>query len=65
MYVLEKFKHRILKAFEVTAVQSSYNRKIDMYSKYRENKVLALIKTNVTYKWSNAQTRNLHHPCSP
>ena len=38
MYVLAKFRLYILKAFEVTALQSSSNRKIDLYSKYKENK---------------------------
>ena len=36
MYVLAKFQLHILKAFEVTALQSSSNRKIDLYSKHRE-----------------------------
>jgi len=36
MYVVAKFQLCILKAFEVTALQSSSNRKIDLYSKYRE-----------------------------
>ena len=35
LYVLQL---GILKAFEVTALQSSSNRRIDLYSKYRENK---------------------------
>jgi len=41
MYMLVKFQLRILKAFKVTAVtlQSSNNRKINLYSKYRENKL--------------------------
>ena len=38
MYLLVKFQLRILKSFEVTVLQSSRNRKIDLYSKYRENK---------------------------
>ena len=36
MYLLVKFQLSILKAFKVTALQSSSNRKIDLYSKYRE-----------------------------
>ena len=52
---------RILKAFEATALQSSSNRKIDLYNKYRENKLQALTKTDVTYEWSEAQTRDLHN----
>ena len=34
MYVLAKFQLHILKAFEVTALQSSSNRKINLYGKY-------------------------------
>ena len=62
MYLLVKFQLCILKAFEVTALQSSSNRKIDLYSKYRENKLQVLTKTDITYEWSKAQTRDLHHP---
>ena len=58
MYLLVKFQLRILKAFEVTALQSSSNRKIDLYSKYRENTLQALTKMGVPYEWSEAQTRN-------
>ena len=36
MYVLAKFQLRTLKAFEVTALQISSNRKIDLYSKHRK-----------------------------
>ena len=59
--VLTKFQLRTLKAFKVTALQSSSNRKIDLYSKHRENKLQALTKTDVTYEWNDAQTQNLHH----
>jgi len=48
MYVQAKFHLHILKAFEVTALQSS-NTKIDLYSKHRENKLQVLRKTDVTY----------------
>ena len=61
MYVLAKFQFRILKTFEVTALQSSSNRKIDLYSKHRKNKLQALPKTDVTYEWSEVGTRILHH----
>ena len=61
MYVLAKFQLRILKAFEVAALQSSSNRKIDLYSKYREHKLQALSKTHVTYEWSEVGTQILHH----
>ena len=61
MYLLAKFQLRILKAIEVTALQSNSNRKIDLYSKHRENNLQALPKTDVTYKWSEVGTRILHH----
>ena len=61
MYVLAKFQLYIPKAFEVTALQSNRHRKIDLYSKHRENKLQALPKTDVTYKWSEVRTRILHH----
>ena len=62
MYVLAKFQLYILKAFEVAALQSNSNRKIDLYSKHsRENKLQALPKKDVTYKWSEVPTRILHH----
>jgi len=61
MYVLAKFQLHILKAFEVTALQSSRNRKLDLYSKHRENKLQELIKSDITYEWNDVQTQNLHH----
>ena len=39
MYMLAKFQLRIIKALKVIALQSSSNRKIDLYSKHRENKL--------------------------
>ena len=64
MYVLAKYKLHVLKAFEVTviALQSSSNRKIDLYGKYciRKSKLNMFAKMNVTYKWSDLQTQNLH-----
>ena len=61
IYVLAKFQLCILKAFEVTALQSNSNRKINLYSKHRENKLQALPKMDVTYKWSEVGTRILCH----
>ena len=62
MYLLVKFQPHIPQAFEITALQSSSsNRKINLYSKYRETKLQALTKINVTYEWSKAQTWDLHH----
>ena len=48
--LLAKFQPHMPITFGVTALQSSNNRKIDLYSKYRENKLQALTKMVVTYK---------------
>ena len=63
MYVLAKCQ---LQAFEVTALQSSSNRKIDLHSKHSENKLQALPKTDVTYmyEWSEVRTRIFAPSCS-
>ena len=45
----------------VTALQSGNNRKIDLYSKYRENKLQAPAKTVVTYQQIEVQSYNFHH----
>jgi len=61
MYVLARFQLHTLKTIEVTALQS---RKINLYSKQRENKLQVLTKTGITHEWSKVQTRNLHrHVC--
>ena len=39
MYVLANFQLHIPTTFEVTALQSSSKRKIDLCRKYRENKL--------------------------
>ena len=44
MYLLVKLQLCILKAFEVTALKSSSNRNIDLYSKYREINYRRLLK---------------------
>ena len=49
-YPPAKFQLHLLITLGVTALQSSNNRKIDLYSKYRENKLQALTKTAVTYQ---------------
>ena len=54
MYVLAKFQLRILKAHEVTALQS--NRKIDLYSKHRKINYRRFL-----YNWSEVGTQILHH----
>jgi len=43
------------------SLQSSSNRKIDLYSKHRENKVQALPKADVMYEWSEVGTQILPH----
>ena len=64
IHVLAKFQLCILKCFEVTALKSSSNRKIDLYSKFTENKPQALPKMDVTFEWSEVQTWILyHHVC--
>jgi len=51
MYALEKFPPRILNAYEGTTLRSSNkNRKIDLYSKYTENKLQVVPKMDVTYE---------------
>ena len=61
LYVLAKFQLNILKTFEATVLQISRSRKIDLYSKYRENELQALTKADVTYEWSDGKTQDLHH----
>ena len=58
MYVLAKFQFHILKTFQVTALQSSSNRKTNFYSKYRENELQAITKTDVTYECNDVQHCN-------
>ena len=50
VYLLAKFQLHMPIALGVTALQSSNNRKIDMYSKYKENKLQALTEMVVTYE---------------
>ena len=61
MYPLAKFQPLIQITLGVTALQSSNNRKIDLYSKYRENKLPALTKAAVTYLRIKVQSYNFHH----
>ena len=48
MYPLTKFQPHMPINFGITALQSSNNRKIDLYSKHRENKLQVLTKAVVT-----------------
>ena len=61
VYTLAKYQPHMATTFGVTAIQSSNNRKIDLYSKYWESKLHALTKTAVTYKYNAVQSCNLHH----
>ena len=47
--VLAKCQLHILRDFQVTVLQIGSSKKIDLYSKYRENKLQVLAKTYVTY----------------
>ena len=64
VHILVKFELQILRTFEVTDLQSSSNRKIDLYNKYRENNLQTLTKMSVTLEWSAAETQNLCHHVS-
>ena len=61
VYALAKFQPCMPTTFGVTALQSSSNRKIDLYSKYWENILQLLTKTIVTYKRNAVQSCNLRH----
>ena len=51
----------MLIALGVTALQSSNNRKIDLYSKYREDKLQAPTKMFVTYQRIEVRSYNFRH----
>ena len=57
MYPLAKFQPHMP---GVTALQSSNNRKIDLYSKYRENKLQAFTKMVVTSQRIEVRSYNFH-----
>ena len=61
MYQLAKLQLHILITYRVTALQSSDNRTIDLYSEYRGNKLQALTKTVVTYKPIEVRSYNFRH----
>ena len=61
MYPLAKFQLHIPITLGGTTLQSSNNRKIDMYSKYRKNILQALTKTVVTYQRIEVHSSNVHH----
>jgi len=50
VYLLAKFKLHIIITYGVTALQSSNNRIINLYSEYRGNNLQVLTKTVVTYQ---------------
>ena len=53
---LAKFQPCMSATFEITPLQNSNNRKIDLYSKYWENKLQLLTKMAVTYKHNALQS---------
>ena len=61
VYALAKFQPCIPTTFGVTTLQSSSNRKIDLYSKYWKNILQLLTKTIVTYMRNAVQSCNLRH----
>jgi len=61
VYLLAKFQLHILITYGVTALQSNSNRTINLYSKYRGNKLQALTKTVVIYEWIEVRSYNFHH----
>ena len=61
MYLLAKFQVHVLITQEVTALQSSNNRTIDLYCEYRGNKLQVLTKMVVTYKQIEVQIYNFCH----
>ena len=64
MHVLAKFQLHMPKTFEISALQSGKNRKIDLYRWYWQNKLQAFTNTAVTCERNLVQTQNLyHHAC--
>ena len=61
VYALAKFQPCMPTTFGITALQSSSNRKINLYSKYWESKLQVLTKMTVTYKRNALQSCNLYH----
>ena len=61
MHVLAKYQLHMPKTFEISALQSSKNIKIDLYSWYWQSKLQALTNTAVTCERNLVQTRNLYH----
>ena len=56
MYAVANFQPLMTITLRVTALQSSKNRKIDLYRKYRENKLQVLNKMIVTYEQNAIQS---------
>ena len=61
MYLPAKFQLHILITYGVTALQSSKNRTIDLYSKYKGNKIQALTTMVVTCKPIEVRSYNFRH----
>ena len=64
VYALAKFQLHMPRTFRVIVLQSSNNRTIDLYKKYRENILPALAKTIVTHKQCYTELELLPS-CSP
>jgi len=60
VYLLAKFQLHILLTYGVTALQSSNNKTINLYSEYKGNKLQALTKTVVVYQPIEVQSYNFH-----
>jgi len=58
MFTLAKFQPDLP---GVMALKSGNNKKIDLYSKYWENQLQVLTKTDVIYEWNVERICNLHH----
>ena len=61
MYPLAHFQPHMPITLGVTALQSGNNRKIYLYSKYRENKLQTPTKTVETYQQIQVRSYNFHH----
>jgi len=61
LYALAKFQPDMPITLKVMALQNSKNKKINLYSNYRENKLQALTKMDITYEWNVTRNCNLHH----
>ena len=61
VYALAKFQPCMPTTLGVTVLQSSNNRKTDLYNMYRENKLQVITKMAIIYKHNTVQSCNMHH----